>query len=416
MTGTAEELPGTTVAGRYVIESRLSEGAMGSVYRAVAPDGSPVALKRLLDPEGAARFEIEARLLSRLDHPRIVRVIEHVEDSGSQYLVMALVEGPDLNRVMLDHGAPGLPVEEVLGYVRQASEALQYVHAQNVVHRDVKPHNLISGADGIVVVDFGIAREGRREDGGTRAIGTPLYMAPEVLVGEEVSGRSDVYSLGATAWALLSGKPPAYDDPKPLAEAVDGVTPEIERALRAALEIRPERRLASVESLAGALGVPIGEGAGRSLALSIPAAPIRSELLEGIARATAGVFDAAAASIALVDPQAGELVYQAAWGAGAEEIVGVRLPPGEGIAGSVVAQREGVAVPDCRTDARFAESVARKTGYVPHTMLLAPLEHSGEVIGVLSVLDRRDGGGYGPADVERARLFAELAVTALDAR
>lgn len=407
---------GATVAGRYRIESRLSEGAMGTVYRARSDDGPQVAIKRLVDPEDAARFEIEARLLSRLDHPRIVRVVEHVEDEGSHYLVMDLVEGPDLNRVMLERGEPGLPVEEVLEYVRQASEALQYVHEQNVVHRDVKPHNLIRGADGIVLVDFGIAREGGREDGGTRAIGTPLYMAPEVLVGEEVSGRSDVYSLGATAWALLSGKPPAYDDPKPLAEAVDGVTPELERALRAALAIRPERRLASAASLAGALGVPLAEARGRSLALSAPEPPVGRELLEGVVRTAAGVLDAAAASIALIDPHTGELVYQASWGAGAEEIVGVRLPPGEGIAGSVVADGEGLAVPDCRTDPRFAESVAKKTGYVPHTMLLAPLERSGEAIGVLSVLDRRDGGGYGPADVERAILFAELAVTAIDAR
>jgi eukaryotic-like serine/threonine-protein kinase len=406
--------PGTPIAGRYTIESRLSGGAMGTVYRALAADGSAVAIKRLVDPSQSARFEIEGRLLARLDHPRVVRVIEHVaEEEGSQYLVMSLVEGPDLSGVLREQGAPGLSVDEVLEYAAQASEALQYVHEQNVVHRDVKPHNLIRGQAGIVLVDFGIAREQGPGEGGTRAIGTPLYMAPEVLVGEEVSARSDVYSLGATVWALLSGSPPAYDDPTPLAQTVEGVTPELERTLRAALEIRPERRLASVTALTAGLGVPVGPVEGRSLAVSVPEAVLPGALLEGIVRTTAGVFEAAAASIALVDAGSGELVYQAAWGAGADEIVGVRLAPGSGIAGSVVEARQGLAIPDCRGDSRFAESVAKKTGYVPHTMLVAPLERSGEAIGVLSILDRRDGGSYRPADLERARLFADLTVTAI---
>jgi eukaryotic-like serine/threonine-protein kinase len=412
----AELDPGTRLAGRYEIEAPLSAGAMGAVYRARAEDGGPVAVKRLLDPSQADRFEIEARLLSGLGHPRVVAVIEHFEDEGSRYLVMGLVEGSDLNQLLLRDGSPGLPVDEAIGHAREASEALQYVHEQNVVHRDVKPHNLIRGENGIVLVDFGIAREQVPGDSGTRAIGTPLYMAPEVLVGEEISPRSDVYGLAATVWALLTGKPPSYDDPTPLAESVEGVSPELERTLRAALQIRPERRLASVEALAAGLGTPLGPSEGRSLALSIerPAAP--GELLEGIVRTTAGVFEAAAASVALVDPATAELVYQAAWGAGADEVVGMRLAPGHGLSGSVVASAEGQAIPDCRSDPRFAESVAKKTGYVPHTMLVAPLRSGDEVIGALSVLDRRDGGSYGPGDLVKADLFADLAVAAISER
>ena len=408
-----EELAAGRRVGDYTVERRLSGGAMGTVYEARAEDGTPVALKLLVDPGQAARFEIEGRLLSRLSHSRVVRVIEHLEDGGSQFLVMDLIEGPDLNVILGERGSPGLPVAEVLDYARQTGEALHYVHNQGIVHRDVKPHNLICGADGIVVVDFGIAREVGPGDGGTRAIGTPLYMAPEVLVGEELSARSDVYSLAATVWALLVGKPPSYDDPTPLAEEVPGATPEIERALRAGLEIRSERRPGSAAALAAALGVPLSGDEGRSLALSVPAPAVPKELLEAIVRTTAGVFEGAAASIALVDPASGDLVYQASWGAGADEIVGVRLPPGQGIAGSVVESGIGVAIPDCRDDPRFAESVAKKTGYVPYTMLVGPLERSGEVIGAISVLDRRDGAPYGPADLEKARLFADLAVAAI---
>jgi tRNA A-37 threonylcarbamoyl transferase component Bud32 len=410
----AGDLPaGARVAGRYEIETPLSSGAMGAVYRARDDKGRAVAVKRLLDPSQANRFEIEARLLRRLSHPRVVGVLESFEDDGAHYLVMALVEGRDLNALLAADGRPGLPVADVIELARQASEALQYVHEQNVVHRDVKPHNLIRGEDGVVLVDFGIAREQVGGDAGTRAIGTPRYMAPEVLVGEEISARSDVYGLAATVWALLTGEPPSYDDPTPLAETVDGVSPDLERTLRAALQIRPERRLVSVEAFSAGLGSPLGPTAGRSLAISIEDASAPGELLEAIVRTTAGVFEAAAASIALVDAATGELVYQSSWGAGADEVVGMRLPPGQGLSGSVVASGEGLAIPDCRSDPRFAQAIAEKTGYVPHTMLLAPLRRDAEVIGILSVLDRRDGGSYGPKDLERADLFAELTVAAL---
>jgi GAF domain-containing protein len=137
--------------------------------------------------------------------------------------------------------------------------------------------------------------------------------------------------------------------------------------------------------------------------------------MEGIVRAAAGVFEAAAASISLTDRTTDELVYQAAWGAGAREIVGVRLPPGTGIAGSVIARGEAEAVQDCRTDPRFAAQIAAGTGYVPHTMAVVPLNRGDRAIGALSILDRRDGESYGADDLERAALFAELAITALDA-
>jgi tRNA A-37 threonylcarbamoyl transferase component Bud32 len=410
---------GQSVGGGYTVVAEVSRGAMGSVYRARDPDGKEVALKRLIDVAQSARFEIEARLLLQLSHPRVVKVLDHFQDETGQYVVMELVTGTDLAYILGERGDPGLPVEEAVRYTLEACEALRYVHAEHIVHRDVKPANLIAGADGVVLVDFGIARE--LEDiatgtgSGTRAIGTPQYMAPEVLVGEAVSPRSDVYSTAATLWTLLLGKPPMYHDSTPLAASVPGVSEELEHSIRAGLELQPERRLASIDALARALGSPLARPAGQSLARSVAGPAAETSLLEAIVRTAAGVFDAAAASIALVDPATEELVYQAAWGAGGNEIVGVRLPPGMGLAAAAVSSGEGLAVPDCRTDPRFAAQIAQGTNYVPHTMLAAPLMHDERAIGVLSLLDKRDGEPYRVDELERAHLFTELAVEMLSA-
>ena len=403
--------PGDRVGGRYEVLAPISSGAMGAVFRARDDEGGEVALKLLTNPGQAARFDIEARLLARLSHPRVVEVIDHLEDGGRKWLVMRLVSGTDLARVLEERGSPGLPLEEVLELSRQAAEALEYVHAQHMVHRDVKPHNFIAGDDGIVLVDFGVARE-LGEDEGTRGIGTPKFMAPEVLVGEGVSPRADVYGLAATVWTLLAGTPPSYGNPAPLSEGAPEASPELERALRRALDPRPDRRFASASALATALGSPVEAAQGESFAASLPGTD-RAGLLEAVVRTAAGVFDAAAASIALVEEATGELVYRASWGVLAEETVGIRLAPGQGLAGAAIESLEPVVVPDCRNDERFAARVAAGIGYVPHTMLVVPLKHGEGAIGALSILDRRDGHALDQADVQRAELFAELTLAAL---
>ena len=404
----------------YEIESPLSAGAMGAVYRAVRrEDQTPVAIKRLLDIRHIARFEIESRLLATLHHPRVVNVMDYFQHETGVYLVMEMIKGDDLGGILKEQGKPGLAVQDAIECTRQACEALQYVHDQQIVHRDVKPANLINAPDkdGIVLVDFGVARqlgEAEEVDQGTVGIGTPRFMAPEVFAGGNVSPRSDVFSLAATLWTLLTGKPPVYGDPTPLSQVAPGASTELEKCLRAGLELLPERRMASAAAFARALGVPLAAERGESLALSAVDRPdIAPNLLEAIVKTSAGVFTAAACSIALVDPVTSELVYQASWGAGAKEIVGVRLPPGKGLAGSVVESGEGLAVPDCRTDPRFQAQIAAGTGYVPYTMLVAPLKQGNRTVGALSVLDRRDGEPYTAEDIPRAELFADLTVTAL---
>jgi eukaryotic-like serine/threonine-protein kinase len=395
--------------GAYEIMAPISAGAMGAVYRARhLESGSEVALKRLLKQAGTRRFEIEARLLATLDHPRVVRVLDHFDLDGDHFLVMELVDGPSLAQLLAERGAPGLPVEEAVGYARQACEALAYVHEQHVIHRDVKPENLILGSDGVVLVDFGIAREHRASGEGTAAIGTPGFMAPEV-VGGSVSPRSDVFGVAATLWTLIAGEPPRYGDSVAL-----NIEAPLYAALRVGLELDPNRRIASAEAFAAAIGTRLPPSAGAPLAVSVEEPAMPATLMEAVVRAAAGVFEAGAASLALLDPFTGELVYEAAWGPSAAEVLGMRIGSGVGLAGAVAASGVGEAVPDCHSDARFAAAVAEGTGYVPSTMLIVPLRRAGGTVGVLQVLDRRDGEGYGPGDVERATAFADLALMAVD--
>ena len=402
--------------GRYRVVEPISAGAMGAVYRAIDVESdTEVALKQCTNPHHDQRFEAEARLLSALAHPRVVRIIDHFAAPTGQYLVMDLVRGIDLGVLLKQRGTPGLPVDQSIEYVRQTCEALSYVHDQQIVHRDVKPQNLILSENGVVLVDFGIARLlDEVEQQGTVGIGTPRFMAPEVFAGGNVSARTDVFSVAATLWTLIAGRPPVYADPTKLSSVAPDVTPELERTIAAGLEMIPERRVASVAAFAKALGAPLRTETGVSLAVSIDDPDASRGLMEAVVHTAAGVFGAAAASICLVDETTGELVYQSAWGAGAREIVGVRLPPGTGIAGQVVSSGVAEAVPDCRTDPRFAARIAAGTGYVPYTQLVVPLQRAGRSIGALAILDRRDGRAYRNDDLEPATLFADLAVKALD--
>jgi hypothetical protein len=413
---TASQVLGLTLRDRYQVVEPISAGAMGAVYRAIDLETNiELALKQSTSPHHDQRFEVEARLLSSLRHPRVVRVVDHFAASSGQYVVMELVRGIDLGALIKQRGQPGLPIDQAIEYVRQACEALQYVHDQQIVHRDVKPQNLILSENGIVLVDFGIARLLEEDEAqGTIGIGTPRFMAPEVFAGGRVSPRTDVFGVAATLWTLIAGRAPVYADPTKLSSISPDVTPELERTVAAGLELIPERRVASVAAFAKALGAPLRTETGISLAVSIEDADASQSLMEAIVHTAAGVFGAAAASISLIDQTTGELVYQSAWGAGAREIVGVRLPPGAGIAGAVVQTGTATAVPDCRTDRRFAATIAVGTGYVPYTMLVVPLVRGKAPIGALSILDRRDGHGYREADIEPAALFADLAVKALD--
>ena len=202
----------------------------------------------------------------------MVEVLDHFQDERGQYLVMELVEGTDLGVLLQARAAiPACRSSDAIEYARQACEALQYVHEQQIVHRDVKPQNLILGER---------RRRARRlrhrarssdeeEDAGTVGIGTPRFMAPEVFAGGTVSPRSDVFGLAATLWTLITGKPPVYGDPTELARARARRHARARGDVAAGLEMIPERRVASVAAFAdGARRAARSATAGDSLAMS----------------------------------------------------------------------------------------------------------------------------------------------------
>ena len=209
--------PGARV-GAYVIERPLGAGGMGQVYLALDEGlGRRVALKILppehADDEARARFLREARALARCEHPNVVRVFASGADGETAWMALEVVDGDSLS----DLGA-GQPVDEetVLGLMAQVARGLAAVHAVGVVHRDVKPENLLVDGDAVVkIVDFGVALLADPGSGGftTRkgiVVGTPHFMSPEQARGGNVDARSDAWSFGATLFALLTGRPPFY--------------------------------------------------------------------------------------------------------------------------------------------------------------------------------------------------------------
>jgi serine/threonine protein kinase len=210
----------TTLAktGRYQLLDELGRGAMGVVYRAHDPViGRDVAVKTMHlaadgsganRPEFLSRFQTEARAAGILTHPNIVVVYDAGEEDGTFYITMELVEGRSLHSLLEEHHA--FPLPRAIKIIEQASSALEYAHKNNIIHRDVKPANLMITADDTVkVTDFGTAKILRFNTTQTAAvIGTPSYMSPEQIKGKTVDGRSDIFALGVILYELVTGEKP----------------------------------------------------------------------------------------------------------------------------------------------------------------------------------------------------------------
>ena len=253
--------------GRYRLEAQLGRGGMAAVFSGVDEElGRRVAVKVLAehladDEEIRRRFLREARLAGRLNHPNVVRVYDIGERDGRPFIVMELVEGENLAALLVREGPvdPRRSVELAL----QACAGLDHAHRAGLVHRDVKPANLLVRADGTLkVADFGIARIADAATRLTQAgtiLGTASYLAPEQADGGEVTAATDVYGLGAVLYELLAGHPPFRADSIPELvlrqqrgeiEPLSGVAAELERVVMRALERDPARRPGSAAELA----------------------------------------------------------------------------------------------------------------------------------------------------------------------
>jgi eukaryotic-like serine/threonine-protein kinase len=264
---------GSQIAGRFQLEEGIGTGGMSTVYRAFDPTlERQVAIKVMhqdisKDPDQLERFRREARAVARLNHPHVVTVIDAGEDEGSPYIVFEYVEGETLKDRIRRMGR--LPVPEAVAYAIEIGRALDCAHSHRLVHRDVKPQNVLIDYEGRAkVTDFGIARS-LELDGLTaagRVLGTTDYVSPEQALGHQVTEQSDIYSLGICLFEMLTGEVPFRADTQvavamkhvrdPLPD-VQRVRPEISAVLAAVIERATakevENRYATVDEMVGDL-------------------------------------------------------------------------------------------------------------------------------------------------------------------
>lgn len=324
------------IGAGYRLGDMLGRGGMGIVFQAreVALDRD-VALKVLafdpiLNPEAYARFEREARLAARLDHPNIVPIFAVGQGNGMAFYTMRMVRGGSVE-ALLAGGSP-LQTPQALAILKDIASALDYAHSQGVVHRDIKPANVLLGESGhAMVADFGIARafggpaSGGATGTGTGVIGSPAYMSPEQWRGEKVDGRADQYALGVLAFELFAGTRPfagdsmqellrmhLQEEPPDIISVRHDLPSHLTDAIRRAMAKDPADRFASSSAFVAALaeraversakraavvlsaGAPPARGRAPSRAAPVPATERKSMLpwlvLLAIASAGAGVI------------------------------------------------------------------------------------------------------------------------------
>jgi serine/threonine-protein kinase len=308
-------LTGALVAGRYRIERALGHGGMAIVYLAHDEDlHRLVAIKILAehlagDDNFRARFVQESKLASRLSHPNVVQVYDAGEAEGSPYIVMEYVPGHTI-------GEGGKrPHAEAVPLALQACAGLQHAHDAGLVHRDVKPANLLVRADAVLkIADFGIARAGeltRLTQHGT-VLGTAAYLSPEQAAGEEVTTATDIYSLGAVVYELLTGQPPYEFDSlaelaahqakgviAPLRDLEPSVPVAVEAAVMHALAREPGFRPRSAADFAHELAAA-SEPPVDALRTTAVTEPLRARTYQSVPGSSAWFWIVGAAAVAIV--------------------------------------------------------------------------------------------------------------------
>jgi serine/threonine protein kinase len=273
----AELAPGDTLA-QYRIEGVLGVGGMGRVYQATGPDGTSVALKVVKadlarDSVFRKRFDREARIAQSVVHPNLVPVLDAGEEGGVPYLTQRFIQGGSLAQQIEQRGQ--LDIEATVRACSEVSGALDALHANDLIHRDVKPANILVDEQGVCyITDFGLAKDtqGSLLTRPGQAVGSLDYMAPEQIRGEDVSAATDIYALGCVVQECLLGTPPfggrpsmrvlfahLQEPPPDISESRRDIPAAAARAINRALEKEPEDRPASasgyIQSIVKAAGI-----------------------------------------------------------------------------------------------------------------------------------------------------------------
>ena len=262
------------LAGRYQVERVLGEGGMATVYLAHDQKHNRKVAVKVMRPElaatlGADRFLREVQVAAQLSHPHILPMHDSGEADGILYYVMPYVEGETLRERLAKEGQ--LSVNDAMRLGREVAEALAYAHTRGIIHRDIKPGNILLQSGHALVADFGIARalgaEGEALTKTGLAVGTPQYMAPEQATGErEVDGRADIYALGAVMYEMVAGEPPftgptaraiitrsLTEAPRSLTNSRTGLSASVDSAIMRALAKSPADRYPNAQEMVGAL-------------------------------------------------------------------------------------------------------------------------------------------------------------------
>lgn len=416
---------GIILGGRYRIESVLGFGGMGVVYRSrdLKLD-LDMALKRIRpDRMSAERRETLRReiILSRkVTHENVCRVYDLVDVGGEEFVSMEFLPGKTLKDIEDDEKT--LPLGRGLSIAKGICRGLAAAHRIGVLHRDLKPENVIITQDGVPhLMDFGIAVEsavytGEKED---TVPGTPQFLAPELLRGENPSIRTDVYAMGVLLYEMFTGQVP-FDDPDtaklvrrviieapPKAETFrPDLPPELLNILDRAIAKDPATRFRDADELADAIARFEGQVLERVLAevsvtrarmvklmvileanKSLAATFDPTETLRIILRTATTETDAERGTIFLREPGADELVSQILEGGA---VASIRLPVGRGIAGTVAKTGQIINIPDAYKDARFDSRTDLASGFKTRSLLCAPLRTpGGEIVGVVQLLNKR---------------------------
>ncbi|HEU5153975.1 MAG TPA: serine/threonine-protein kinase, partial [Gemmatimonadales bacterium] len=271
MPGLFERL-GEALASRYKVERELGQGGMAKVFLAHDLKYERAVAVKVLRPDvaadvGASRFLREIQIAARLHHPHILPLYDSDQADGLLYYVMPYIEGESLRQRLLRERQ--LPVPEALQIAREVADALSYAHSCNVVHRDIKPANILLDSGHALVADFGVARAvGGAQTSSGHVIGTPAYMSPEQVDGSEyLDGRSDIYSLGAVLFEMLTGEPPfrgstvtaiianRLTSPAPSPRQFRDLVPEaVDAAVKKSMANLPADRFTSATQFAEAIG------------------------------------------------------------------------------------------------------------------------------------------------------------------